>query len=252
VGCSRRTRPRRGRLCADIYGHYQIYHQAAGHEQKARSSAGGELLPRSELIAGFLRCAGELPSDGGVLDIGCGNGAFLRAMHKLFPNWSVTGSDLNDSFREDIRAIGPRASFQRKDELTASRDTYDVLSLIHCLEHISAPVTYLANARRHLEPTGLLLIEVPDGEVNPLDLVVADYASHFSKTTLSAIVEAAGYHVLACGNLVVGKEITLLARPLHEKPVSRVPAPHAKGPAIARRNLAWLNQTLKLGPRLAS
>jgi 2-polyprenyl-3-methyl-5-hydroxy-6-metoxy-1,4-benzoquinol methylase len=240
------------KLCAEIYGNYQIYHQAGGHEQKARGSADGQFGPRSELIAEFLRRSGDFPSVGAVLDIGCGNGAFLRAMHKVFPDWSVTGADLNDTFREDIRAISSRASFQRSDELAAGHDIYDVVSLIHCIEHIPAPVAYLGEARRHLAPTGLLLIEVPDAELNPFYLVVADHASHLSKATLAAIVVAAGYEVLACGNLVVGKEITLLARPLHEKFVGRPQAPLADVTATARRNLAWLAETLQRGGKIAA
>src|SRR6516225_7640727 len=97
-------------LCDKIYGNYQIYHQAGGQEQKARGRCGGRLAPRSELIADFLSKTGTMPEEGCVLDIGCGNGAFLRAMGKIFPGWRLTGSDLNEAFREHILAIGARAS----------------------------------------------------------------------------------------------------------------------------------------------
>jgi len=238
-------------LCDQIYGDYQIYHQAGGEEQKARGRGGGRLAPRSELIADFLSKSGILPQQGRVLDIGCGNGAFLRAMRKTFPNWRLTGSDLNETFREQILAIDARASFQNRQQLEAGTDIFDVVSLIHCIEHIPAPVGYLAAVRRYIKATGLLLIEVPDAELNPFDMVVADHASHFSKATISAVVRAAGYEVIACGNLVVGKEITLLARPLHDA--------HPAGPELAdqgaapfaRRNLAWLEETLNRGRALA-
>ena len=48
-------------LCAKIYGSYRIYHQGAGQEQKARGTDGGELKPRSELIAEFLCNTRKLP-----------------------------------------------------------------------------------------------------------------------------------------------------------------------------------------------
>ena len=98
-------------LCDQIYGDYQIYHQAGGEEQKARGRGGVRLAPRSELIADFLSKTGTMPQEGCVLDIGCGNGAFLRAMGKTFPGWRLTGSDLNETFREQILAIDARASF---------------------------------------------------------------------------------------------------------------------------------------------
>jgi hypothetical protein len=54
------------KLCDEIYGNYRIYHQAAGHEQKARGPEGGQFGPRSELIADFLRRSGGLPAAGAV------------------------------------------------------------------------------------------------------------------------------------------------------------------------------------------
>src|SRR5262249_6954406 len=153
--------------CKQIYANYQVYHQAAGKEQKARGVADGQLAPRSELIAFFLRDAGKLPEEASILDIGCGNGPFLHAINTIFPDWQITGSDINASFRKDILAISPRAAFKTDKEIKTTDEKFDVVSLIHCVEHISAPVAYLAEARRHLRPTGLLLIEVPDAEVNP-------------------------------------------------------------------------------------
>jgi 2-polyprenyl-3-methyl-5-hydroxy-6-metoxy-1,4-benzoquinol methylase len=238
-------------LCDHIYGGYRIYHQAGGQEQKARGPRGGQFAPRSELIAEFLFKTGTMPQAGCVLDIGCGNGAFLRAMGKTFPGWRLTGSDLNETFREHILAIGARASFQSRDQLEAGADIFDVVSLVHCIEHIPAPVGYLAAVRRHIKATGLLLIEVPDAELNPFDMVVADHASHFSKVTLSAVVRAAGYEVIACGNLVVGKEITLLARPPHDARSAGCELADQGAAPFARRNLAWLEDTLSRGRALA-
>ena len=132
------------KLCEQIYGNYRIYHQAAGNEQKARDNSTGEFKPRSELIAGYLHSTLTLPDAGSVLDIGSGNGAYLRAMSKIFPRWTVTGTDLNDTFREEICAICSRAAFLNSGELATSSASFDIVSLIHCLEHIPSPVAYLS------------------------------------------------------------------------------------------------------------
>jgi SAM-dependent methyltransferase len=186
------------------------------------------------------------------LDIGCGNGAFLRSIHALFPEWTVVGVDINDTYRDQILSMGPRAAFKGTDELAASRDRYGMVVLIHCLEHIPDPVTYLAGARRYIEPGGRLLIQVPDAELNPFDLVVADHASHFVKATIAAIVEAAGYELISCGNDIVGKEITLLARPLPDGAEHRLNSGRPDAAEIAGRRLAWLDETLRCGRRLAN
>jgi SAM-dependent methyltransferase len=238
-------------LCAKIYGSYQIYHQGAGQEQKARGTGGGQLRPRSDLLAGYLATARTLPRAGSALDIGSGNGPFLRAMAKVFPEWSLTGADLSDRFRKVIEGIGPKVSFRLTEDLSASDATYHVVSLIHSIEHIPAPADYLAKTKRHIKETGVLLIQVPDAELNPFDLVVADHASHFSKATLAAVVEAAGYEVIACGNMVVAKEISLIARPLPERPAAPRRTSRPDAAEVAKRNLAWLAETLRSGERLA-
>lgn len=238
------------RICAEVYGNYQIYHQAAGSEQKARNLGSGALAPRSSLIADFLKTKGGLSDAGAVIDIGCGNGAFLRGMSMALPGWRITGSDLNANFRDEICGISASADFLSDAELKTTTRQFDVVSFIHCIEHIPDPVAYLADARRLVRPNGFLLIQVPDAELNPFDFVVADHSSHLGKTTMAAIVEAAGYAVAACGNLVIAKEITLLARPLHSKAIAPLRKQDgADGPAL--RNLAWLGETMQTARRLS-
>ena len=246
------TGPAWQQLCRQIYGNYQIYHQAGGAEQKARGPGERQFAPRSELIARHLSQAFSLPQNGSALDIGCGNGAFLRGMMRCFPGWRLTGSDLNGSFRDEIIAIGPQVAFISEAELDDRNETFDVVSLIHCIEHIPSPSQYLQSARRYINATGVLLIEVPDAELNPFDLVVADHASHFSKTTLARVVEAGGYEVLSCGNLVIGKEITLLARPLRTETAARAHEQAAPEPELGCRNLSWLEETIDQADALAN
>jgi hypothetical protein len=158
---------------------------------------------------------------------------------------------VTDRFRKQIEAIGPNIAFRLTDELLASTDVFDVVSLIHCIEHIPAPAEYLSHVKPHIAKDGVVLIQVPDVELNPFDLVVADHSSHFSKVTLTAEVEAGGYEVLACGNLVVAKEITLLARPISDRSATHLRTAPLGATDMARRNLAWLDATLECGERLA-
>ena len=246
------TSPAWSALCSKIYDNYQIYHQAAGREQKAMGRATGEFKPRSDLIADFLKSSHQLPRSGSLLDIGCGNGPFLRSMSQSFPEWTLVGADINDTYRDQILSISPLAAFKRTDEVARSGERYDLVALIHCIEHIPGPVQYLTEAKRYIKPGGWLLIQVPDAELNPFDLVVADHASHFVKATIAAVVEAAGYELLSCGNHVVAKEITLLARPLPEDVAHCVNSGRSDAAEMARRRLAWLEQTLQYGRRLAS
>ena len=172
-------------LCRQIYGDYQIYHQAGGMEQKARGPGEGQFAPRSELIARHLSQAFSLPQHGSALDLGCGNGAFLRGMSRCFPGWPLTGSDLNESFRDEITAIDPQVAFMSEAELDRGHETFDVVSLIHCIEHIPDPSGYLHRARRFIKPTGVLLIEVPDAELESIRFGGRRPCKPFFKKTLA-------------------------------------------------------------------
>ena len=158
---------------------------------------------------------------------------------------------MTDGFRTQIETIGSNVSFGLTEELFAGIDRFDVVSLIHCIEHIPAPADYLRCVKQHLAKDGVLLIQVPDAELNPFDLIVGDHSSHFFKVTLRDQVEAAGYEVLACGNLVIDKEITLLARPLLRQQATDLHTSQGGAIDVARRNLAWLDATLECGERLA-
>jgi hypothetical protein len=132
--------------------------------------------------------------------------------------------------------------------LEAKDSLFELVTLIHCLEHIPSPIAYLNTVKRHLSPESALLIQVPDAEINPFDLVIADHASHFSKASLRHVVEEAGLEVVAFGNLVLAKEITALVR-VSGRPVTKTsPLPY---PDFASRHLAWIEALLAQANALA-
>jgi len=90
---------------AEIYRTYEIYHQSGGAEQKVRNEDAGGLVSRSSVLVRRLAEYCDLPADGSVLDVGCGNGAFLRAVHAIRPGWRLACSDINSGFKESIESI---------------------------------------------------------------------------------------------------------------------------------------------------
>lgn len=223
-------------LCARIYSDYRIYYQAAGKEQMVRSLINDGFGPRSIHLTEFLAAHGGLPRQGRVIDVGCGNGAFLRAFKSGFPDWQVNGAEINATFAKEIRDIAPDAKFYDGTALDALDEQFALVTLIHCLEHIPSPTSYLQGLKRLLGPNSMLMIEVPDAEKNPFDLLIADHSSHFSLASLRLVVEAAGFDVRVSGNVVLGKEITLLATPSAVVATAGVPAPAG----FLETNLNWI------------
>jgi len=198
-----------------IYRSYAIYHQGGGAEQMVFVE--GRAVSRSEVIVQYLLRHHTLPSAGRSLDIGCGNGAFLRACSKQLTGWRLNGSEFDTRHRAAVEAI-PQVEKFYPCALDGIPGEFDLISTIHVLEHIAAPKNLRAEIRRKLKPGGLLLIEVPDCLLNPYILLVADHCTHFAPSILAELVSEAGFEVLSSGNSCVPKENTLMARKADSAP----------------------------------
>lgn len=206
-----------------IYSGYTIYHQSGGMEQAVFDRASGVGQARSDAILNSLRSHVEVPAKGRWLDIGCGNGALLRACSRALPAWALCGSEVNDKYRDVVESI-PGVERLFTDPIEKISGSFDVISLVHVIEHIPCPSTFLSALAGKLNPGGLLLLEVPDCRENFFMLVVTDHCSHFSTGMLANVAAAAGYEVLQATNSWVPKEISVVAR---RSPLSRPADPRS-------------------------
>ena len=194
--------------CRRIYADYALYRHMAGQEISVYDTLRGIVVPRSLAI---LKTVGpHLPDKGRLLDVGCGNGAMLRAFADTFPGWALDGVDTNTSFRDEILSIDNVKDFFPTLEHANRR--YDVITLIHSLEHIVDPIALLRSLERLLTTDGLIVLQVPDYTSNPFDLLVADHVTHFERISLVRVLHAAEYDVMSIGNEASAKELTVVAR----------------------------------------
>ncbi len=211
---------------AEIYRDYTIYHQANGNEQCIFEPVSGAALARSERLAAKLRTLPDLPQAGKLIDIGCGNGAFLRSFGRLFPDWTLTGLEWDDKYRSLVESIpGVKALLTgRIDEVPGM---FDVISLVHSLEHMEDPLALLRRARSKLKPGGILFIQLPYYVENPFELFVTDHATHFDRNSAVSLLESAGFSVDLLETTWVPKELSIIARHLttHRRPAPLPPAP---------------------------
>jgi SAM-dependent methyltransferase len=91
-----------------------------------------------------------------VLDLGAGNGGFLR---DLWEHGFTRLEGLDPYLAADIDY--PGAFKVRKAGLEAAQGPYDLISLHHVLEHLPDPQAVLRQARALLAPAGRLLIRIP-------------------------------------------------------------------------------------------
>ena len=97
-----------------------------------------------------------------LLDLGCGNGAFLLRARSA--GWDVIGVDVDEkavtaacSQNIDVRLGGV-------ESLDLSIEQFDVITLSHVIEHVHHPVEVLQACFRLLKPDGFLWIETPNIE----------------------------------------------------------------------------------------
>lgn len=230
------------KLCNKIYENYKIYYQASGAEQKTRDVQTGIFENRTGLIVKYIDSILHFKNSGNILDVGCGNGALLKSFNTVYPNWSVVGTDLNDQFSSEVTNISPSAVFINNDNLFNSQIKFDVVTLVHCLEHIVSPYEYLIQLAELLKGDGTIIIQVPDIENNPFDLTIADHASHFSKSTLLNILEKSKMEVIEVGNPISPNEITLVARKNESKRNSNYPKPTF----LLKKNKDFLDHAIKI------
>ena len=205
------TTPQWAAEADEIYANYTIYHQSGGVEQPTFNAATGVGRSRSDAIVEALSRHVALPARGRALDFGCGNGAFLRAFSRALPGWTLCGSEVSEKYKQVVESI-PGVERLYTGTIESLPGSFDLISLVHVIEHIPGPGNFLQALAAKLKPGGLLLIEVPNCEANPFILMVADHCSHFSVGTLARIASDAGFTVLEITNQWVPKEISLVAR----------------------------------------
>jgi SAM-dependent methyltransferase len=196
----------------DIYRSYAIYHQAAGAEQAIFEQVSGLPASRSVRLLDTFRRSNALKPVGRMLDVGCGNGATIRAFGQIAPGWVKTGTEFDAKYRSEVESI-PNTEPLHVGPFTAVRGTFDVITMVHVLEHMVSPVDALTDLRPKLADGGLLLIEVPHHLANPFELLIADHRTHFTADSLARALARAGYEVVSLADNWIPKELSAVARP---------------------------------------
>ncbi len=227
-----------------IYQNYAAYFQSDGVEQAVFDQGSGTQSLRSVTIIERLKDLVPLAKDGSVLDIGSGSGVLLSAFSKVFQDWALYGQDLSTINEPDLKRI---AGFEElfTCPLAELPRSFDLITMIHSLEHFADPHEALESIKPALGQSGRLMIQVPNAEVTPFDLLVADHASHFTKRDLTHLLARAGYETTIVTDAWVAKELSVVAAPATQVSVQTVPdSDVAKTKERVAAQLAWLRSVV--------
>lgn len=123
------------------------------------SGAWANLLASTVAFLYKQRAINYVPN-GKLLDVGCGNGRFLRTMRSM--GWNTYGVEFNKNSVDFCRST--HLSVHHGDLASAhfESESFDVITVRHVIEHIPAPNVFMRELAKLLKPGGQLFIETPN------------------------------------------------------------------------------------------
>jgi 2-polyprenyl-3-methyl-5-hydroxy-6-metoxy-1,4-benzoquinol methylase len=158
------------------------------HVFKTNISIFGSLLQHLYPIYKEHEIIGSLiKSESRILDIGCGNGEFLKLIHSLDFQY-LTGIEpyLANCMQLDTH-------FQISNANLGSLDaTFDIIRLHHVFEHVADPIEILTQVYNLLEDDGLVVLTIPIADyifsIYRENAYLIQAPHHFHLFTLSGII----------------------------------------------------------------
>ena len=159
----------------------------------------------------------QVSSAAHILDIGCSTGILLQQF-KIYYQAQAFGVEPGKVYRQYAQSLGLEVYSSLEDLRLAHESPFNLVSMMHVLEHLPNPHEYLRNLReKYLQPDGWLLLEVPNLYAH--DCFEVAHLISFSAHTLAQVVQKAGFRVIqfrAHGqprSQLIPLYLTLLARP---------------------------------------
>lgn len=182
--------------------HYQGYYPKEEYEQRLKEPITAVERTRAKETVQVLKKLDFFDELNDVLDIGAGCGGFLAALGEL-SNVSLSGCDQNPkSTRFAKQLFDIELQTGEVSSLDPKAQSYDLITLWHCFEHVRDPQQTLADIRPLLRTKGLLLIEVPTpgfwAQLFKGSWLFLQAPTHLNLFTQSALIEhlsAAGFTV---------------------------------------------------------
>jgi len=173
----------------------------------------------NEYLDGLVRhmIAEQDVRDCHVVEVGCGNGFFLRKL-VAYDGAGNRGHGFDPSYRGPESELDGRLKFSERYYDSECADVRaDVIVCRHVIEHVPQPLQILANIKTALAraPKARVFLETPCVEWILANLVVWDFfyehCSYFSVASLSTAFQAAGFEVQSVEHVFEGQYLWLEA-----------------------------------------
>jgi SAM-dependent methyltransferase len=99
------------------------------------------------------------------LDVGCGNGRYLKMLHRLgVPKSQLYGIEMSQGAIDSLQTEGYKGYYGRLEDIENElpENTFDLIVLLQVIEHVEHPRTTVQSLSRLLRPGGVLVLETPN------------------------------------------------------------------------------------------
>ena len=137
------------------------------------------------------------------MDVGSGYGFFIKAIGDV--GFQATGLEVSSARREISKTITNVPLLSKAiTGPNKTKNRYDIITLIHVLEHIKDPIKLCSDLRSYLKKDGTLIIEVPNTNhyLLKINKPYKDFfwqrahISYFTEKTVRRVLEEAGYQIV--------------------------------------------------------
>jgi 2-polyprenyl-3-methyl-5-hydroxy-6-metoxy-1,4-benzoquinol methylase len=121
-------------------------------------------LKQKVLLGRFTALSASLPRAMRLLDVGCGDGRFLLAVRKHYPEAELTGLDwhFGPQIAEELTENGIETITGAIETAPLPVDHYDVIVMNQLIEHVWDVRLVIDRCRRAVKIGGLLAVETPN------------------------------------------------------------------------------------------
>lgn len=128
------------------------------YHRRISGCGGRQSVNRSDLLATRLRGLRQFKKRGRILDVGCGDGSFLRTLGRA--GWEAVGTEIDSGLVSILRKQGLEVFEGELPELKLPHRYFDFITYYGSFEHVSRPMEELEEAKRILSEDGLLLFSL--------------------------------------------------------------------------------------------
>lgn len=179
---------------ADAYydSSYGILTESEEEDQIYEVHNGVTIFRTEHQVQTFLNKV-NLPPSTKILDYGCAKSSTMRALASRNPDILIHLFDVSSRYLPFWEKFLPRERWATYTAPPAWDRWFDVVTSFFSLEHMICPQDALQQISRMLAPGGVFYGIIPDIFTNTADMVVVDHVNHFTRLSLSCLLQNNGF-----------------------------------------------------------